>query len=74
MRQVESNVQSLIDLCVDTMLQQMKGIGNGRPNVRCLLPNTWKNLQKKNNEVRYNEQMGIYLLIFSAFAYVDYCR
>jgi hypothetical protein len=26
MKHVESNVQSLMDLCVDTMLHQMKGI------------------------------------------------
>jgi hypothetical protein len=29
-RQVESNVQSLIDLSTDSMSYQMKGIGNGR--------------------------------------------
>jgi len=31
--QAESNVQSLIDLSADTMLHQMKGIGNGRQDV-----------------------------------------
>jgi hypothetical protein len=29
-QQAKSNVQSLIDLFVDTMSHQMKGIGNGR--------------------------------------------
>jgi hypothetical protein len=33
MQHAESNVQSLIDLCVDTMPHQMKGIGNGRQDV-----------------------------------------
>jgi hypothetical protein len=28
-KQAKSNVQSLIDLTIDTMLHQMKGIGNG---------------------------------------------
>jgi hypothetical protein len=28
-KQAKSNVQSLIDLMVDIMLHQMKGIGNG---------------------------------------------
>jgi hypothetical protein len=32
-RQVESNVQSLIDLFIDLMSYQMKGIGNGKQDV-----------------------------------------
>jgi hypothetical protein len=32
-QQVGSNVQSLIDLSMDTMSYQMKGIGNGRQDV-----------------------------------------
>jgi hypothetical protein len=31
---------------MDTMLHQMKGIGNGRQDVQSLLPKTWKSLQK----------------------------
>jgi hypothetical protein len=41
-KQSESNVQSLIDLFTDTMLHQMKGIGNGKQDVQHLLPKTWK--------------------------------
>jgi hypothetical protein len=72
--QVELNVQSLIDLCANTMPHQMKGIRNGRHDVQCLLLDMWKNLWKRSDEIRYNEQMGIYLVVFSAFAYIDYCR
>jgi hypothetical protein len=37
-RQVESNVQSMINLSTDMMLHQMKGIRNGRQDVQLLLP------------------------------------
>ncbi len=53
-RQVESNVWSLIDQCIDVMPHQMKGIGNGRQNVHLLIPNIWKNVRKRNNEVGSN--------------------
>ncbi len=43
-KQVESNVQSLIDLSIDTMPHQMKGIGNGRQELCHLLLETWKSL------------------------------
>jgi hypothetical protein len=56
---VELNVQSLIDLCANTMLHLMKGIGNDRQDVWHLLLNMWKNLQEQSDEVRYSEQMGI---------------
>ncbi len=46
MQHVKSNVQSLIDLCVNTMSHQMKGVGNGRHGVRHLLPRTWKSIQE----------------------------
>jgi len=46
MRQVELNVQSLIDLCVHTMLNRMKGIRNGRQDVHHFLLNMWKGLRK----------------------------
>jgi len=36
--QGESNVQSLIDLSIDTMPHQMKGIKIGRQDVQHLLP------------------------------------
>jgi hypothetical protein len=49
--QVESNVQLLIDLSVDTMPHKLKGIRNGRHDVRQLLPNTWRSLRKQNDEV-----------------------
>jgi hypothetical protein len=32
-QQAESNVQSLIDLFINTMSHQMKGIGNGKQDV-----------------------------------------
>jgi hypothetical protein len=40
----------LIDLFVDTMSHQMKGIGNGRQDVQCILLKTWKSLQECNNK------------------------
>jgi hypothetical protein len=40
--------------CVDVMPHQMKGIGNGRQDVCFLIPNTWKNIREKNNEVGSN--------------------
>jgi hypothetical protein len=40
--------------CVDVMPHQMKGIGNGRQDVCFLIPNTWKNIRQKNNEVGSN--------------------
>jgi hypothetical protein len=46
---VKSNVQSLIDLFADIMPHQMKGIGNGRQDVRHLLLETWKSLQEHND-------------------------
>jgi hypothetical protein len=39
-QQAESNVQSLIDLSMDTMLHQMKRIGNGKQDVQRILPKT----------------------------------
>jgi hypothetical protein len=45
-QQAESNVQSLIDLSIDATPHQMKGIGNGRQDVQCLLLETWKSLQE----------------------------
>ncbi len=47
-RQAESNVQSLIDLSINTMLHQTKMIGNGRQDVQRLLPKTWKSLHEHN--------------------------
>jgi hypothetical protein len=52
---VKSNVQSLIDLSTDTMPHQMKGIGNGRSDVQCLLLKTWKSLQEKSDQINYSE-------------------
>jgi hypothetical protein len=40
MKHIESNVQSLIDLCGNTMPRQMKGIKNGRHDVRRFLLDT----------------------------------
>ncbi len=37
MKHIKSNVQSLIDLCCNTMLHQMKGIKNGRYDVQHFL-------------------------------------
>jgi hypothetical protein len=54
-QQVESNVQSLIDLYVDIMPHQMKGIGNGRQDVQCLLLETWKSLQEHSDQMNYME-------------------
>jgi hypothetical protein len=45
-KQVESNVQSLIDLSVNTMPHQLKGIENAKHDVRRLLYNTWKSFQE----------------------------
>jgi hypothetical protein len=42
MIQVESNIQFLIEQCVDVMLHQMKDIGNGRQDVCLFLPDTWR--------------------------------
>jgi hypothetical protein len=50
-KQAKSNVQLLIDLSVDTMPHKLKGIRNGRHDVRQLLPNTWRSLRKQNDEV-----------------------
>jgi len=46
-KQVESNVQSLIDLFIDIMPHQMKSIGNGRQDVQRWLPKSWKSLQRE---------------------------
>jgi hypothetical protein len=48
-RQAKSNVQSLIDLCVDTMLHQIKGIENGRQDMWRLLFDIWKNLREQSD-------------------------
>jgi hypothetical protein len=53
--QAKSNVQSLIDFSINTMLHQMKGIGNGKQDERCLLPKTWKSLHECNNKVNCME-------------------
>jgi hypothetical protein len=45
-KQAEPNVQSLINLSMNTMAHQMKGIGNDRQDVRCLLPESWKSFQE----------------------------
>jgi hypothetical protein len=42
-RQAESNVQSLINQCIDVMPHQMKGFGNGRQDVLLIL-NIWKSI------------------------------
>ncbi len=52
----------------------MKGIRNGKQDVWHLLPDMWNFFQKRGDEVRYNEHMRIYLVVFSAFANVDYCK
>jgi hypothetical protein len=54
-QQVEFNVQSLIDLSVDTMPNPIKGIRNGRQDVQLLLLETWKILQERNDQVNYME-------------------
>jgi hypothetical protein len=51
----KSNVQSLIDLFVDIMSHQMKGIRYGRQVVRHLLPKTWKSLYECNDQINYME-------------------
>jgi hypothetical protein len=53
-KQVESNVQSLIDLNVNTMSHQLKGIKNGRKDVQQILPDTWRSLRKWSDEVSDN--------------------
>ncbi len=50
-KQVESNVQSLIDLSADTMLHQLKGIRNGRQDVWWFLPDTWKSFREQSDEI-----------------------
>jgi hypothetical protein len=44
----------MIDLNANTMPHQLKGIKNGRDDVQRLLPNTWRNLQKQNDEINGN--------------------
>jgi len=51
----KSNVQSLIDLFVDIMSHEMKGIRNGRQAVQHLLPKTWKSLHISNDQINYME-------------------
>jgi hypothetical protein len=41
-KQTESNVQSMIDSCVDIMSHQLKGIENGKHDVQQLVPNMWR--------------------------------
>jgi len=53
-RQAESNVQSLTNLYADATPHQMKGTGNGRQDVRCLLLETWKSLQECSDPVCRN--------------------
>jgi len=36
------------------MPRQMKGIGNGKQNVHLPIPDIWKNIRKRNNEVGSN--------------------
>jgi hypothetical protein len=40
------------------MPYQMKGIGNGKQEVQCLLPETWKSLHEHNDHVNYMEQLA----------------
>jgi hypothetical protein len=61
---MKSNVQYLIDLFVDIMPHQMKGIGNGKQEVRCLLPKTWKSLQECSDQVNYMEQSSLFVPIW----------
>jgi hypothetical protein len=42
----------------------MKGIGNGRQDVRLLLPETWKSLQECNDQVNYMEQPTFFVPIW----------
>jgi hypothetical protein len=43
-RQVESNIQSLINQCTNVMPHQMKGFENGRQDFHLLIPNIWKSI------------------------------
>ncbi len=61
------NVQSLINLCANIVSHQRKGIGNGRQNV-------WHDDWEWSDEIRYNEHMGIYLVVFNTFANANYYK
>ncbi len=63
-QQAESNVQSSIDLFVDTMSNQIKGIGNGRQDVQRLLLETWNSLQEHNDQVYYMERPTFFVSIW----------
>jgi hypothetical protein len=41
----------MIDLIVNTMLHQLKGIEHGRHDVQQLLHDMWKSLWKQNDEI-----------------------
>jgi hypothetical protein len=51
MIQAESNIQFLIEQCVDVMLHQMKDIGNGRQDVCLFLPDTWRTMGECSDQV-----------------------
>ncbi len=59
-----SNVQSLIDLFVDIMSHQMKGIRNGRQDVRRFLFKTWKSLHECNDQINYMEGLALFVSIW----------
>ncbi len=53
-KQVESNVQLLINLSANTMPHQLKGIRNCKYDVRWLLVDMWRSLQKQSDQVSDN--------------------
>ncbi len=50
-------------MCVDTLAHQMKGLENGKQDVRRSLPNMGESLSKQNDEVRYSEYIHNMLIL-----------
>jgi len=63
---------NMIDLSVDTMPHQLKGIRNGRQDVRQLLFNMWRSFWEQTDEVNdsvYNWEEHANIMYFFRFSF-----
>ncbi len=72
-KQVESNVESLIEQCIDIMLHEMKRIGDGWQNIHLLIPNTWKSIREWSNEECQISHICMLFMLINNYVNMRWC-
>jgi hypothetical protein len=70
---VESNVESLIEQCIDIMLHEMKRIGDGWQNIHLLIPNTWKSIREWSNEECQISHICMLFMLINNYVNMRWC-